>query len=523
MAISKISAPLIFGVGLLLVLTAAMVGWMTRHGVGFPMDAMYYTSAARTEAAGGSMLVPDCGGGMEVMSHYPPFYPATLAAFSKITGDALPSARWLNMLLFPLDIFLLACLGRRMGLADGALLVICGLFALAPDLMLTYVSVRSEALVLPWWILGLWLLLEYHERQAPALLAGAAAAAACAMLTRYVGVALGGAGAVYVFFGTRGRLGRKLACSLAYFLTAVLPTAAWMFTHRGGMTMASRQLGFYGLNNYQYAKFLGAFARWVLPLNGMYLAKAIYIVVAVALFFALAVQIARAGGRPALFWQPERVNRSAVYLLLLNLAAYETVVFLTGIFLDPVQDVSSRMQIPPFVFVLLLLGLMASALARANQVSARAPVRRAATALVALLLLGYMTSAVVWLRGADNEALGNNDAQIRESPLVARVRERYAGAPIYTNNAEWLYFFTGRTDFCLAPTPRAHAGDAVNPDFPAEMAKMVADLAARNGVILYFKDVQPKMQTVAEIEATPGIHIVEDYPEAVILGPAKVN
>ncbi len=111
------------------------------------------------------MLVPDERGGLVPMSHYPPLYPAVLAEVEKVSGDVLPAARVLDLFLFPLNVLLLAELARRMGLAAGATLVVCTLFLLMPDIMMSYASVRSETLVITWWLLGLALLWEYHNNE----------------------------------------------------------------------------------------------------------------------------------------------------------------------------------------------------------------------------------------------------------------------------------------------------------------------------------------------------------------------
>jgi hypothetical protein len=469
------------------------------------------------------LLVPDEHGGLTPLSHYPPLYSATLAAVSKFTGDALPSGRWLDVVLFPLNVLLLAGLGRRIGLAAGATMVVCALFVLAPDIMLSYVSIRSETLVLTWWLLGLGLLLEWRRHGSEGLFWTAAVLAALAMLTRYVGVSLGLAGAWFILTDAPGQWGRKLARSAAYLFVAVAPTALWMFTHRGPQGVADRHPAFYGLTHYQYGKFFGAFARWALPLDGHYAAKGVFILLLGTLATALLVLRARAGARPFSLVAAGGLERSAMILLVANLAVYEAVVFLSGIFLDPVQDVSSRMQIPPFVFMLLLLGAGASALGRGERGRWTAASRVLGGAWLAFLLGGYLYGAAVWLGTADAEALGDNNADIRHSPTLATVNQRFANVPLYTNYAGRIYYHTGRSDYQMVPFPRDKTRNAAKQDFADELAGMVADLAARHGVIIYFKDVQPKMQTFEELEATPGLRVVEDYPDAVILGPAKIN
>jgi len=505
------------GVGVLMVAAAVMTGWVTRHGVGFPADAVDYTSAARTFAAHRVLQVPDNQGGLEPLSHYPPLYSLMLGAAGQMNGDVLAVARWVDLVLFPLNVLLLAWLAHRMGIMTGAVLVVCALFTLAPDILLAHVSVRSETLALTGWLTGLLLLLEWSRRKTWGWLMAAAAMASLVMLTRYVGAALILAGALFVFFYSTGGGTRKIGHGISYLLIAVFPTLAWMVTHPSSRGAADRQFGFYGLTNYQYGKFFGAFARWMLPFNGHSVEKAIYIgllLVLLAMFVAL---LSRGGGRVSMLWAVQFSDRVALVLLLLNLAAYEAVVFLSGIFLDPVQDVSSRMQILPFVFVLLLLGVAASALAQNREIQWTGCLRRLAVSLVALLVGGYVCGAATWLRGADQEELGDNNAGIRQSAAIALLRGRYGSVPVYTNYSGRIYYFTGRTDFYLTPFPRLKARNDPNLGFAAEQAKMLADLVTRHGVIIYFKDTIPKMSTAEEMEETPSLKILADFPDAVIL------
>ncbi len=174
---------------------------------------------------------------------------------------------------------------------------------------------------------------------------------------------------------------------------------------------------------------------------------------------------------------------------------------------------------PPFVLVLLLLGMVAGALAQEEWMRGRT--RMTALSFVAVVLGGYVLAAGIWLRGADKLALGDNNAAIRQSQAVALVAREYAAAPVYTNYAGRIYYFTGRSDYHMTPFPRSKARNADNADYAQAMAQMLNDLSTHGGVVIYFKDTLAKMQTVEEFAATPGLRVVADYPDAVILAAAK--
>src|SRR5258708_1956556 len=107
--LGQASRELLITMAVLMMASAAMCWWITRHGIGFSSDSMAYVSAARHLLAEGTLRNLKSGT-WAVMRHWPPLYPATLAALSWPHGDPMDTARWLNMALFPLNVLLLALL-----------------------------------------------------------------------------------------------------------------------------------------------------------------------------------------------------------------------------------------------------------------------------------------------------------------------------------------------------------------------------------------------------------------------------
>jgi hypothetical protein len=493
--------------------------WVARDGVGFGNNSAPFFSAARSYLTGGPMLVADDHGGLERLRHWPPLYPFALAVLSKVTGDVPSAARWLDALLFPLSILLLAALARRLRLSAAAGAGVCLLFALAPVILWAHVSAMSEALCLMFWLLGLGLILEYQRSQSWAWLIAAALAAAATAMTRYVGEAQILAGTMFVLLYTTGGWARKLGRGAVYGLIAVAPLAWWLQSWDQASVVADRKLAYYGLALNQIQKMAAAFTRWVIPLDGHSVFKAglfgVVGLVAATLLVLLAKAWMRSGGRVTGNWR----EQAPLVLIVISLLVYQAVILATAMFLDPVMDLSERMQILPLVFVLLLLGAGFTALLRGDSATGR-HARICAGVLAAFVTLIYLGAAAIWLRHAREDRLDFNNAAWHHSPAIALVQTRYATGPFFTNYPGLLYLYTERTDVRLVPYTTIHVRNVADANFSRELADMFKDLAAHHGVMVYFKDLEPRMISIEDLKKNPALRVVDETDDAVFLQAA---
>lgn len=207
--------------GGLLVLTATGV-----HGPGLSPDSVSYISAARNLCAGRGLTnylgVP--------LTLWPPLYPAVLAAVSAAGGiDARPAAAGVNAVLFGLLIFSTGVMLRRL-LPRRPALAMLGAALAAFVGPLFYVSswALSEILFCLLVVLFMHQVAMLRARCGRRAVAVLAVLAAAAFLTRYIGLALLGAGGLALLLCSRGSLGRRLTDAAAFGLLASAPAAAWL-------------------------------------------------------------------------------------------------------------------------------------------------------------------------------------------------------------------------------------------------------------------------------------------------------
>jgi len=504
----------------LMVLAAATSAWITRHGPGFEGNSVPYVSAARTFAQTGVMLVPDDKGQMGRLVLWPPLYPATMGALSKVFGDALPAGRWLNVGLFPLNILLLALLGWQLGLAKRPLALVCLLFTFAPVTLYAHINLMSESLCLFWWLGTLNGLLVYHRRQTWPILVSVALLAALTWLSRFIAIATIASGALFVLGCTQGTWHRRVWRGGAFGLMAVAPLEIWTHFLSGVTIIGTRKLSYYGLAKHQIDQILRAWLRWVVPFDQMAAVKVAAIAVFVVWLGFLVLKIYR--HRDSIFAAGAdggAISQAGLILIALNFAAVEGVIFCTALFLDVTLDMGERMHYFAFVFVLLLLGAMGSALVRGALATSGPPARKFAAAVPILILAGYFAGGALWLSQADSVHLNYNARAWRESPALAALAQKYSDTLIYTNHIGAIYLHTGRTDARLVPLSLDKTRPMAMADFEDSFANMLRETTAHHGLIVYFRETYDRAP-LESVEKDPRLKVLETFPDAVFFVPA---
>ena len=231
-------------------LGAALVLWReTEDGAGLTGRAVHLVSAARNYWDGAGFV----GFATPEVPLGPPLYPLLLTLFSPAWIDPLEIAVWLNAALFGISVFVVGrYLDRRL---DSGFLRVWAPFALAAALPLLEMS--RFALPGPLFLLLSALAMirteEYLARGRPASLAGAAAFAALASWTQYLGIAaLVGVVGTVLLLDRRATLPRRAFLGAAA-AAALLPWAVSL-PGSGGAAWYSRPEGPGGL--------LRLFAGW---------------------------------------------------------------------------------------------------------------------------------------------------------------------------------------------------------------------------------------------------------------------
>ncbi len=255
------------GFALVLLLTS-------EHGAGITHDSIYYMSLAKNLAAGNGFVEFDSSGRASTL--WPPLFPVLLAAAESIGWETPGSARWINAIAFGLIAYLgsLILIQPRVPVSRPA--AVAGSLAIVLFKPGSYVSahVLTEPLFILFTLLSLVNVERFLTRGRWRSVLLAAAFAALASLTRYVGVTTIAAGLLLILADFRlaqpeGANRRRLtaaAQAATYVFIAAAPLALWLFrnllvsrTPAGERLPAERSV----IENIQLV--LEGLGGWVLP------------------------------------------------------------------------------------------------------------------------------------------------------------------------------------------------------------------------------------------------------------------
>ncbi len=458
----------------------------TSSGLGLESDSYIYSSAAQSLSRGQGYRIPVSPDVSIRTAHFPPLYPAMIAAGSLIIGDLNQAARWLNAVFFGANVSLAAyALFRLTG--GSKWVAVCGavLTAGADGLLLVHAHLWSEPAFLFFTMTGLLLLAAYLNDPKISRLAAAAGCIAAAFLTRYIGVLLIGTGWLVIAIEKATPLRQKFVRTLGFLGLSAAPGVLWLIENlRITGSLTNRQFGIHWINSQDLLAGARAVLNWFLPDKITDLIQApVFLLMMLAALALLTVPV-------VLTLRPrEAAITSGSYLPSLRPLPFWVFTILYPLFLvvsmsffDAQTSLDTRILSPALVTGTIAL---VPPVWRAHQKLPRpfSGLLRFAVAfyLIAFGLSGWETARTLQ-SGRDK---GYASAYWTESRLIRQIAELPPSTLIYSNAQDVIYLLTGRTSASL---PRMLSPNSLepNPAFEAELTEMAGALRAENGVLVLF-------------------------------------
>lgn len=486
----------------------------TRWDIGVSPDSAIYLGAANNLLAGRGLSVPFGDSVDSPLTHYPPFYPVLLAVLGWFGLEPMDGARGLNALLFGGNSLLVALALYQARPRSARLPVIgAGLLLISPSMFSLHAMAWTEALFIFLSLAGLLTLARYLETAEWKYGVASSLLMACALLTRYAGVALLTASVVGLVLFATGTIRRRLGLGLTFGLVGFAPTLVWAIRNwLVADTIANRSFAFHPITTSHLWQALGTASAWLLiPAQASTLIKLGGMLIVLG---GLAVVVyprltESASTLPASWTGLMKRTPIMIKLLLLFIGVYA--LFLAGSisFLDANTPLDERILSPIYVSVL-IIGV--SGLGWVLERPAR-PMRL----VLAMVGLMFGLLSIYRLSGMAADAyangLGFNHRLWRESETLAQVEALPPGTLIYSNAPEAVYLHTGRSALRLPRLTRLME-QQVNSSYPAELAEMQRRLAAEAGVVVYFDAVRGQsLPTVEALRESLALALVYDAPD----------
>ncbi len=497
------------------------------HGVGVSTDSLAYAIAAKDIAAGNNPALPNSA----------PLFPVALALPSALGFDPISAAALLNAAAFGMIIFFSTLwLWRK---TQSLFLVVWTSAALivAPPLIHVTPWALSEPLFILLTMSALLTLDAFIENRRRSLLLLAVAFAALAFLTRYLGAAMIGTGAILLLLQRNVPFSLRAKEAAFYAAAASIPTCAWLLRNYldiGSITGHSAFPPFGSLSQNIEA---AAVELWKIPFAWSDLSYAVGrrlslyaddavvpLIIASAALAAAGVAAGAARLRSAAPGEPVfSRNLAPAFTVALFACMYVTVTVIGVTTTSRSEGFGIRYFAPAYPPIALAVALVANACIRGAAWRRNAPrlMVTLAPALGAILLsLWLLPQASLYAeqyRRHLDAPLGHDARSWRNSPATLDIQAKsLAGrAVVGTNSLDIAPYLTGVRDFSFLPCMTAN--DARNWLLRADAQGQEVYVVWFDGFInpIGCEAVPPAIRTVARMETIarlPNGDIFRVYP-----------
>jgi len=484
------------GTGALMAVSAVGAGLMllaTHRGAGLSPDSGTYIACARNLLAGRGFVL---GEGVP-MTHFPPLFPALLAALGLAGLDPLQGARFLNVLLFAALIWMTGRIVRSHTDSPSLALVTAFIVLLGPPTFRVHSMAWSEPIFLLTTVLALHLLAVHLEHPSLRMLACAALVTSAAFLARYAGLAVVAAGCAALLLPTRRVVLRRRLGELFFFLglSCALP-ACWILRNLLlAHSAVDRSIAWHPPGGDKIRQGVWTFVRWFLPrdmpiLWGFILLSVLSLAAAVALFVASG----SAGNH-------DSSRRSPLpRVLAIFCCAYLGLVIGAISILDAQTPLDDRILSPIYLAGVMALLICAPDLPRAFGRHERTV---SFVLVAACILLFGMHARRLWWSVPFQYRHGEGYADIRwqTSDLLREIPRLPEETEIYSNAPDAIYLVMNRQ---AREIPRKLSPHTMrrNKDYSLEMKELQDALRRRGAVIVYFSIVGTRgfLPSASELE-----------------------
>lgn len=475
--------------------------YSTRWGVGMGHDELGYIQGAQNLVRGQGYSHFTPLGELKPTIQWPPLYSLTLTLPGFIGISIFEGARWLNALLFGINILMVGYIAY---LKTDLWSALFGSFLMLTSTVMLYVHAMalSEPLFISLGLAGLYFLDRYLVNSRTPLLILSALSMGAATLTRYMGVALIATLCFGVLCLCKRALRRRFLDCLIAGLVASLPLLIWIVRNRlvTGQT-ASREVQVHLFKLSHLKEGLYTIALWFLParIPANSSALVLFAIVSIVLGF-LTVAWFRNHSSAVFFY----LNVAFILIYCLGL-----VFFISFVSLDLAFD--ARYLSPVFVSLVLILTLCVHRLTFRT----KKPLVIAVTVVCVLFSCFYAVRAVLFVRMAHKEGLGWASPSWTESELVKAVKILPEDALLYANYATGIAYLSQRK---IGDLPIKFDEHTENPavDYLDKLRAIGETSRTHRTAIIYMNWLRPHFVSENELQQTLILKKIVSTPQGSI-------
>jgi hypothetical protein len=486
--------------GVLVIVAWIQLIWATTLGPGVHEDSYSYMDTTWALLHGYGFLRD-----RKPMMHFPPGYPVLLAAAYMVVGDLVQAARYLEVLLYCINIALVGIIGYVLSEKNVIVLMAAPLgVMLSGELLVVFSTAASEGLFMAS-ALGAFILLSMHAQNLR--LHCVVCAGLClgvASVTRYVGVTLLPAALAGVWFvGQSPRSQRVRECVLLSVLS-LLPLVFWISRNlilEG--TPTNRPLVFHPVT-------LGELKAGVVNLVNFYLP------IEVSPWLKLGA-LTSVGAILGLQLPRLQVGIAAKTLLISILTfclIYLAFVIASMSFFDAFTEFEFRILAPVAIFSMIFAFAVGLKLAVSAK---RAGIRWLSGAFVVTILIANLPAYLRISADLHHNGYYYSHRKWSESESVAFVRSIPPNMAVYSNDRHALAYRVGRRVEML-PYKIHPLSRVATQDFAQSMHSLCESVRRGAAMVVYLDQKRWYFPTAEELQDICGFGVTRRFSDGVVLG-----
>lgn len=479
----------IFLVGLISIAGTFLVLYGTVWGAALSDDSFHYISSARNLLA---------GRGFDLTTMYPPGLPLLLSALGLLKIDPLVSIRWVNALLFGVNIFLLAWLARSSTNSPVFSILAALLASISTTLIVVHSWAMSEALYITFNLLGLLVISSGRKKGFQGIPIFSGLLFGLAAATRYIGISLLLAGGIFWLVESGKRNQERIRNAFLFSIAGIIPLLLWVIRNLAitGQPI-NRSIELHPLLGQWWIQALNTMLLWLAPGRFVHDKELIWLgMIGLLLVAWLGVLRFREKIRFTGFWRAFYQNKTA-FLVSLSILAYWVILLVSRSIYENAIPMDERLLSPLLVLgLILLIWLFAKVWERGKWIE-----RSLIVAVILVMIITNFTRSVQTVRSYHELGRGYASARDHISETYAYLR-KHPEIPVYSNAAAAIYFWTGHVTYSIP--------------VPEKIPAMKEDMRQTGAYLVVFYSIPLELYGTTEAEIT------QDLVEQIRLSEATI-
>ncbi len=497
--------------GLIVITGFVLILWITPRGAGVQPDSIVYLNGTKSLLAGKGFLNRG-----NPITHFPPFYSLFLVAATLIVNNLLQAARYLNAILFGINLGLVA-LAVYLSTGRSFLNSTCAIifFLVSEPLLEMHAWALSEPLFITLSLAGIILLSMYVIRPTLSLLIVSSLSLGLAVITRYISLAFLPAAIVVVFVG-RGdqQPRRRFRDTLIWALLACAPIIVLSIINLVMTGAASdRSFVYHPASEFKYiGRIIGSGMNFIAPISLPSWVWPAFFGLLAGLFIAQLGIIFKLHLRE-IHWRSMGIVMAAACLLFI--VGYLLFLFISLSLFDASTPIDDRLMSP--IFVLLIVGGFPAIWTLAQ--SLKKPMLWCFFLLFIILSISMKTpDAIRSAESIQKNGLGYTSIQWQEFETIAFVKSLAKDVKIYSNGSGVIGFLTENQALSV-PKNKSPTTLLVNPSYTAEIGAMCKDIMENRAILVYFNTIKRSYQaTYQEVKSACKLSVVQRLADGIVYG-----